>query len=144
METNRSPIIQKNALIVDDDEVILKIVSSWMKYSDWKVATACNGAEAFEIMTEKQDFNLVLTDYNMPRMDGLTLAEKIKNMDPLIRIVLLTGTCRDIINQEINIIYVDDILYKPFSLDELDCVIEQCNARNSIVPYTYLGKEATL
>jgi CheY-like chemotaxis protein len=141
MKTGKSQIVQKNALIVDDDQVILEIVSSWMKSSDWNVTTASDGAEAFELITEKQNFNLVLTDYNMPQMDGLTLAEKIKNMDPLIRIVLLTGTCRDIINQEINIIYVDDILYKPFSLDELDGVIEECNARNSVVPMHTLEKE---
>ena len=144
MKIGRSQIVQKNALIVDDDEVILEIVSSWMKSSDWNVTTACDGAEAFELMAKRQNINLVLTDYNMPRMDGLTLAEKIKNMDPLIRVVLLTGTCRDILKQEINIICVDDILYKPFSLDELDSVIAEYHVRNSVVPYACLEKGATL
>lgn len=133
MEISRSQIVQKKALIVDDDEVILKIVSSWMKNSDWKVVTACNGKEALDLYVEKKDFNLVLTDYNMPQMNGLTLAEKIKNMDPLIRIVLVTGTCSDTLKQEINIIYIDDILYKPFSLDDLDSVIEECNVGNSVI-----------
>jgi CheY-like chemotaxis protein len=133
MEIGRSQIVRKNALIVDDDEVILEIVSNWMKFRDWKVATACDGTEAFDLITGKQDFNLVITDYNMPQMDGLTLSEKIKNIDPLIRVVLLTGTCRDTLRQKKNIIYVDNILYKPFSLNDLDSVIAECSARNSIV-----------
>ncbi len=132
MESGRSQIVQKNALIVDDDEVILEVVSSWMKFRGWEVTTACNGEEAFKLMTEKMDFDFVLTDYNMPQMDGLTLAGKIKNMDPLIQIILITGTCHDELKQEINIIYTDDILYKPFSLDDLDRVIEACIDRNSI------------
>lgn len=133
MEVGRSKLVRKNALIVDDDEVILKSLSGWLKYRDWNVTTACDGAEAFRKVTEKKDFDIVLTDYNMPRMDGLVLAEKIKYMDPLIRVILVTGTCRNILKREINIIYIDDVLYKPFSLDELDCILDECIARNSII-----------
>ena len=119
-------------LVVDDDELILKIISDWMTLRDWEVSTARDGTEAYDLIVEKKDFNLVLTDYNMPQMDGLTLAEKIKNTDPLIQVILLTGTCRDILEQEINIIYIDEILSKPFTLDALDSLVEKCTARNRI------------
>lgn len=127
-----SKLVRKNALIVDDDEVILKSLSGWLKYRDWNVTTACDGTDAFRKVTEKKDFDLVLTDYNMPGMDGLVLAEKIKNTDPLIRVILVTGTCSNILKREINIIYIDDVLYKPFSLDELDNILDGCITRNSI------------
>ncbi len=132
IEIKRSPTFRKNALIVDDDAVILQIISSWMKYREWNVETAYNGTEAYDLFVEKKHFNLVLTDFNMPHMDGLVLAEKIKEMDPLTRIILITGTYSGIVEQEINIIYIDDILYKPFSLDKLDRIITGCIAKNSI------------
>ncbi len=132
MKIKSSPTIRKNALIVDDDAVILQLISSWMKYREWNVETAYNGTEAYDLFVEKKDFNLVLTDYNMPHMDGLVLAEKIKEMDPLTRIILITGTCSSILEKEINIIYIDEILYKPFSLDKLDRIITVCTSGNSI------------
>ncbi|NLD38953.1 MAG: response regulator [Desulfatiglans sp.] len=131
MEIGRPNLAQKNALVVDDDEVILKSLSGWLEYRDWNVVTACDGTEAFKIMTRKNDFDLVLTDYNMPRMNGLVLAEKIKDINPLIRVILVTGTCSSILEREINIIYIDDVLHKPFSLDELDNVLDECITRNS-------------
>lgn len=132
MKIEMSPTYRKNALIVDDDAAILYLISSWMKYREWNVETAYDGTEAFDLLAGKKDFDVVLTDYNMPQMDGLVLAEKIKEMDPLIRVVLITGTCRDIVEREINIIYIDDILYKPFSLDKLDSILTGCIAGNSI------------
>ena len=121
-------------LVVDDDEIILKIISDWLTFRGWNVSTAIDGTEAFDLIVEKKDFNLVLTDFNMPQMDGLTLAEKIKNnIDPLLQVILITGTSHDILEQEINIIYVDEILSKPFSLDALDNLVEKCVEKNNVI-----------
>ena len=119
-------------LVVDDDEIILKIVSDWLTIRDWDVSTARDGTEALDLVVEKKDFNVILTDFNMPQMDGLILAEKIKTIDPLIRIILITGTSRELLEQELNIVYIDDILSKPFSLKGLDSCIEKCIAGNNI------------
>lgn len=124
METGISRKLKKRALIVDDDAEILKVISYWMTSREWDVTTASDGTEAFDRMSEGKNFQLILTDLNMPHMDGLTLAEKIKNIFPLVRIILVTGASSDAIEQENKIAYVDDVLYKPFSLKELDRVVD--------------------
>ena len=43
---------------------------------------AQNGVEALEVLSEEQDIDMVLSDINMPRMDGLTLLEQIPKVDP--------------------------------------------------------------
>jgi CheY-like chemotaxis protein len=123
METGISGTLQKNVLIVDDDEAILKLISYWMTFREWNVTTACNGVEAFDRVSEEKKFPLILTDFNMPQMDGLTLAEKIKDIYPFVRIILITGIRRDIIEKENKIAFIDNVLYKPFSLKELDRVV---------------------
>ena len=52
---------------------------------------AQNGVEALEILNEEQDIDMVLSDINMPRMDGLTLLEQIPKVDPNIRSVIVSA-----------------------------------------------------
>lgn len=123
METGISGELQKNVLIVDD-EAILKLTSYWMAFREWNVTTASNGVEAFDRISEEKKFSLILTDFSMPQMDGLTLAEKIKDIYPFVRVILITGISSDIIEKENKIAFIDNVLYKPFSLEELDRVVD--------------------
>ena len=52
---------------------------------------AHNGVEALEVLSEEQDIDMVLSDINMPRMDGLTLLEQIPKVDPNIRSVIVSA-----------------------------------------------------
>ena len=52
---------------------------------------AHNGVEALEVLNEEQDIDMVLSDINMPRMDGLTLLEQIPKVDPNIRSVIVSA-----------------------------------------------------
>ena len=52
---------------------------------------AQNGVEALEVLSEEQDVDMVLSDINMPRMDGLTLLEQIPKVDPNIRSVIVSA-----------------------------------------------------
>ena len=52
---------------------------------------AQNGVEALEVLNEEQDIDMVLSDINMPRMDGLTLLEQIPKVDPNIRSVIVSA-----------------------------------------------------
>lgn len=125
MKTENTPKYRKNVLIVDDDAEFIKIISHWMLFRGWEIATASDGAEAFGLMSAKK-FGLILTDYNMPEMDGLALAEKIKNVCPVIPVILVTGIGSEIIEKEKRIGCIDHVLYKPFSFKELDRIINLC------------------
>lgn len=78
-------------LIVDDEEDLcqyLKLMIS--KKASYDVDTATDGEMAFEKIKNDR-FNLVISDINMPKMDGIELLTNIKNYDPDIEVIMLTG-----------------------------------------------------
>ena len=83
----------KCILIVDDEEQIRTLIINIfdMMRADYQVVTAPDGHLAINRLMQ-QRFDLVLTDWHMDDMDGLELAEIIRNMLPDMRILLMTGS----------------------------------------------------
>tara|TARA_B100000989_G_scaffold66065_1_gene45937 strand:- start:146 stop:784 length:639 start_codon:yes stop_codon:yes gene_type:complete len=81
----------KNALIVDDHEMIRDAICSFLKEYDATIEMleASNGNEALQILENKQ-FDLILTDINMPEMDGVELIREVKESKPDQLILVLT------------------------------------------------------
>src|SRR5437868_10134721 len=83
---------QKTILVADDETHILHVVSLKLRNAGYRVLTARDGQEAFEIaLAEKPD--LLITDYHMPQLSGLELCQKLKQ-DPatcLIPAIMLTA-----------------------------------------------------
>ncbi|MFO7831317.1 MAG: response regulator [Desulfuromonadaceae bacterium] len=67
----------KSVLAVDDSRSILQMVSFTLKGEGYTVVEASNGQEGLA-QAQKQKFDLVLTDLNMPVMDGLTMVQKLR------------------------------------------------------------------
>ncbi len=65
-------------LIVDDDLNQVNLIKIYLKHANLSIATAKNGRHAMSILRNKS-FDIVLTDYQMPEMDGETLIERIRN-----------------------------------------------------------------
>lgn len=72
--------MNKNILVVDDSLTARRIIGFFLKDSGYKTIDAKNGIEALEKMT-RCPIDLVITDLNMPKMDGIELINSIKN-DP--------------------------------------------------------------
>ncbi|RYY29915.1 MAG: response regulator [Sphingobacteriaceae bacterium] len=81
----------KKVLVIDDNATNLKIISSQL--SGWKLkpVLTASGAEALSVLKEEKDFDFVISDMQMPEMDGLQLSEKIKQMQPDLPIILLSS-----------------------------------------------------
>lgn len=77
-------------LVVDDDRIYLNMVKLLFEEAGLKVACADSGEEALKMM-EERPFGLILTDFNMPRMNGIELAGRIRDMAPDARIVMTTS-----------------------------------------------------
>jgi signal transduction histidine kinase len=79
-------------LIVDDSEMMLKLLPGWFSKWDYEVVLATNGAEAWQIF-QKDPVPLVLTDWEMPEVSGLELVQKIRgaNLAGYVYIVIMTG-----------------------------------------------------
>lgn len=84
-------------LIVDDSRVSRMLISAIVKskHPDWPILEACNGAEALEKAQSNAAIRLIILDYNMPGMDGLTLAKSLRLSHPTSFISLLTANVQN-------------------------------------------------
>jgi len=84
---------QKNTdfpiLFVDDDPITLKFAQAFLQ--GWNVIYANSGEKALEIVKEK-NIQIMVTDIKMPKMDGLTLLKKIKEINGTIQVIVITQT----------------------------------------------------
>jgi CheY-like chemotaxis protein len=119
----------KKILVVDDNEIILHVISCIMKFAGYKATTAKNGIDALDVMN-RQDFDLLITDLVMPGMDGITLLKKAKGLYPNLRVIILTGS-PDLVPQPIEGINVDALVTKPvYQVDLLSHVTYCLNRRD--------------
>ncbi|MEW5746601.1 MAG: response regulator [Nitrospirota bacterium] len=79
-------------LMADDDPFVRDMVGFILESSDYTVETAENGREALEKYKAGSGFHVIISDMNMPEMDGRALIREVRSIDPDIPIILLTGT----------------------------------------------------
>jgi CheY-like chemotaxis protein len=105
-------------LAVEDDANIREILGIYLKEEGHSVELAAEGAEALTKF-EKDHFDLLLTDYSMPNMNGDRLAAAVRAADPKIRIALLTGFGSQLPQGAPLRLEVDAIISKPFTFETL-------------------------
>lgn len=85
----------RKILVVDDEPDLERLIRQRMRREvrsgRFKLEFARNGVEALECLSEKGPFDVVLSDINMPRMDGLALLEQIPSVDPDVRAVIVSA-----------------------------------------------------
>lgn len=113
---------QKHILIVDDEPLVCRSVQILLEAEGYIVDQAKNGAEALA-MYEPNKFDLVFTDYLMPKMKGDKLAEAIKRISPEQPIVMLTAFPEKLQSSDCPLGGVDCFICKPFDLDNLQTAI---------------------
>jgi two-component system chemotaxis response regulator CheY len=79
-------------LVVDDSNTMREIVSTFLSRNGFEVAVANDGRDGLQRLQDDPAIRLVVSDINMPNMDGLTMAEKIRKDlgNTAVRIVMLT------------------------------------------------------
>lgn len=108
-------------LIVDDETVSLKTMEAFVKKLGYEPLAANDGLEGYEIW-EKERPEMVVTDWNMPRMTGLELVQQIRDNEGDVYTYLVIVTVRDSIEDIVKGMDAgaDDYLAKPFNRDELN------------------------
>lgn len=107
-------------LIVDDDDLALDILGHALQVAGYDVLTAANGRQALELVS-REDIRLVITDWDMPHMNGLELCRALRRRDMAgyVYIVLLTSHARPEEIVEGMSAGADDFVVKPFNQAEL-------------------------
>ncbi len=115
----RPPIPQPNAhiLIVDDEPAILDLFQRAMQVAGHRCTVTPSGRKALDIMT-RTPVDVVITDINMPEMDGIELASTIFNRFSA-DVIVMTGQARGYQYDEIIKIGASDFVEKPFSIQEI-------------------------
>jgi len=104
-------------LIVDDDLAILDLFQKAMQVAGHKCTVTSNGKTALETLT-RTSIDLVITDINMPEMNGIELASEILNRFSA-DVIVMTGQARGYQYDEIINIGASDFVEKPFSIQEI-------------------------
>ena len=104
-------------LVVDDENRYLRLLQINLATEGYEVVTATNGADAINIITT-QPIDLVLMDIVMPKMDGITTCERIRQFSN-IPIIMLTGRNSEEDKVHCLNIGADDYITKPFSATEV-------------------------
>ena len=115
---NRQPRI----LVVDDEEIARKNLEHILKKEDYLVMTASNGGEALEMMGAS-DFDVIVTDLKMEKVDGMDLLERATLKSPGTRVIMITAYAS--IDSAIEAMKKGAFHYvtKPFKLDEVRRVV---------------------
>jgi CheY-like chemotaxis protein len=117
--------MSKNILVVEDEPASLECISHFLRKQGYEVREARDGAEAIELIDNSQ-FDLVLSDIRMPRVDGVALAANILSRVPTIPIILMTAVPFELTR---SLGYNLPCLSKPILLDELRTNVQTALAR---------------
>jgi two-component system, OmpR family, alkaline phosphatase synthesis response regulator PhoP len=126
-------MIDKKILVVDDEEHIQELIKFNLEKNSYKVITADNGKDAFEIAKEQQP-DLVLLDLMLPGMDGLEVCKAIRRENSIASMPIIMITARGeeldkILGLELG---ADDYITKPFSVRELLARVKAILRRTSV------------
>ena len=112
-------------LLVDDDPFILQGIGKDLEYNEYKVTRAESGEAALTLL-EANDFDLVITDLIMGKIDGIRVLKKAKEQNPDIQVIILTGfgDIKSAIEALRN--QADDFLLKPCESQEMLFRVKNC------------------
>jgi two-component system response regulator MprA len=118
LEDKEKENVVKKVLIIDDDPKLLKMLRRTLTYENFNVITASNGLEALPLVTSESP-DLIILDWMMPKMDGITFLEKLRDSNNKTMILMLTA--RDAVENRVLGLEsgADDYLIKPFAPSEL-------------------------
>jgi CheY-like chemotaxis protein len=113
-------------LIIDDEEMILDVGGELISSLGYTVLTAQSGSEAIEIYKENKDgIHMVVLDMIMPEMGGGTTFDKLREVDPKVKVLLSSGYSLDGQAKEILDRGCDGFIQKPFDLKNLSKIVRE-------------------
>ncbi|PGH29791.1 hypothetical protein GX50_07462 [[Emmonsia] crescens] len=148
LEVKKIDIGAPAALLVDDNDINLKLLAAYAKRRKYPYATATNGLEAYEAFkAAPRKFRVILMDISMPVMDGLTSTQEIRRLEQKLRnditpqqewrpalIIALTGLVSADVQQKALSSGVDIFLTKPVTFNQLNIILEKAMTPQTPAP----------
>lgn len=115
---------KENLLIVDDEIEIGKIVQDLLAKLGFNTGFAGNGKNALDKLRNK-DYTFLITDINIPKLNGIELIKIVKKEIPRINIIAMTGYDKDYTYMDVINAGATDFISKPFKIDEMEAKIKR-------------------
>lgn len=113
-------------LLVDDDKEVLKVYRLMLERLEYSVTTANSGQEALKLFhIQPSFFGLVISDINMPNMDGIALVKELLSIRPDVPIILCTGNMNLPSEQLETAQCFSKLIMKPFTINKIKTAIEE-------------------
>ena len=118
----------KKILVGEDSSIILNLTKSILSFENYQMKAAKNGKQVLE-MLEKENFDLILMDLNMPVLDGATCTKMIRNLPDETKsklpIIAITGNMNNFTMDEFRRLGFDDFIQKPLDYDKLLATVKK-------------------
>jgi len=118
----------KKILVGEDSSVIINLTKGILSFENYQMKSAKNGKQVLE-MLEKEEFDLILMDLNMPVMDGASCTKMIRELDDPIKsklpILAISGNMNNYTMDEFRKLGFDDFIQKPLDYDKLLATVKK-------------------
>ena len=112
----------KKVLIAEDSSVIQNLTRKILEIQNYEIFSAKNGAQVID-MLQKDDYDIILMDINMPKMDGMECARQIRKIADAkksqIPIIAITGNAKNYSMDDFKNAGINEYLQKPLNFDKL-------------------------
>ena len=102
-----------SVLIVDDEEPVRKFVDRVMRDAGYATAQAADGTEALEVASSLESVDILVTDVMMPQMLGDELARRLREAEPAVKVLYLTGYSDRLFKEKVTLWEDEAFLDKP-------------------------------
>lgn len=128
-----------NILIVEDEEYAKELLKTILSESFTNIFTASNGLKALDIVKNNK-IDVIVTDIEMPKMNGIEMAKEIKKTNPFIHIIASTAyDNQDLLKELINLNF-DGYFQKPLNVEE---IVDKLNQIASSKKFNFYKSEYT-
>lgn len=131
--TQKQPVKPRRILVVDDEANICEILDEYLSRDGHDVTTASSGEDGLRLL-EIHDFDILITDLNMPRVSGWDLAHRVKRDSPSTLTIMLTGWGTNIEELNSREPVVDRLLFKPVNFARLSAIIAEAASDQGAEP----------
>ena len=111
---------------MDDEKALVEVGCRALEHLGYQAVGTTSAKEALQLFKDNpRSFGLVITDYTMPQITGIKLAEQLLAMNPEVPIILCTGYSEHISAQQSRRLGISQLLIKPINLAELGRAVDQ-------------------
>jgi len=124
LESEKGTVVTEKILIVDDEEIMRNFLLDVFVDEGYDLDLAADGVEALDKIS-KGRYRLIITDIRMPKVDGTEVLRKAKELDPQVKVIIITGYASQQARQECQRLGAAYYIAKPFQINQIRALVNK-------------------